>query len=169
MLPAVGRLSGIKRKLVIIACYLPPNYAVPKGRAALEHVSYCIIQAKRKYNEPLIVVTGDFNQWPLEEAMADYVEFNEVRCGPTRQGRSINRMFTNFPYSVTGTVPPLESDDSSKKSNHKVAFMSASLERAAPVVWLTYQYRYYNADSAKKFGDWLVAAPPISLYRCGTK
>ena len=35
VLPTVGNIPGYKEKLVTIACYLPPNYSVPKGRAAL--------------------------------------------------------------------------------------------------------------------------------------
>ena len=31
-------LPGYTRKLVVVACYIPPNYAVPRGRACLSHI-----------------------------------------------------------------------------------------------------------------------------------
>ena len=64
-------------------------------------------------------------------------------------------MLIHFTHRVAGTVPPLETDDGSKKSDHKVAFASASIPHASPFKWLSYSYRYYNKDSSKKFGGWL--------------
>ena len=127
IIPSVGRITGLKRKLVVIACYIPPNYTVPRGKAALEHIANCIIQAKRKYDDPMLVITGDFNQWGVHETMADFVDIKEVPVGPTRGDRCIDRLFQNFNHHVTGTTSPLETDDGSKKSDHRVVFASSSI------------------------------------------
>ena len=63
VLAAVGSIRGQSRKIVIVACYLPPSYNKTRGTAALEHIEDVIIEAKRIYNDPYVVVTGDFNQW----------------------------------------------------------------------------------------------------------
>ena len=148
--------------------YLPPNYTVNRGRKALEFIAGCVTRAKRQYVDPFIVVTGDFNQWGIEEALGDPLDMVEEDVGPTRSGRKIDRIFTNFHASSTGagTVPPLETDDqTAKKSDHMVAYMKASLPRKEVVEWLDYSYRFYNADSAKLFGGWLAHKDWGELFR----
>ena len=81
VLQEVGRVAGIGIKLVVIACYLSPNYAVPCGKAALEHIVNCIIQAKRKYDNPMIVVSGDFNQWKISETNEDLWTSMKLKAG----------------------------------------------------------------------------------------
>ena len=71
-----------------------------------------------------------------------------------RNNRCIDRTFLSYGHSVAGTVPLLESDDSTKNSNHKLAFLLSSIPRVAPYEWLSYSYWYYNPDSAKAFGGW---------------
>ena len=51
----------------MIGCYLPPNYKVPKARKALDFVAGCVTHVKRKFEDPFIVIAGDFNQWRVEE------------------------------------------------------------------------------------------------------
>ena len=87
--------------------------------------------------------------------MVDFIDFSEVQCGPMGKDRDIDRMFLKFNHEVGGTVPPLETDDSERKSNHKVAFMLSALDRAAPFECLTYSYRYFNRELADKFGGCL--------------
>ena len=94
----------------------------------------------------------------MEEVLADFTDVVESDVGPTRSGRCIDRVFTNFGGSVDkcGTVPPLETDDqTAKKSDHAVAYVRADLPRVAEVRWLDYMYRYFNEDSSKLFGGWL--------------
>ena len=92
--------------------------------------------------------------------LADFHDLTEAPVGPTRSGRSIDRIFTNFEDHIhdAGTVPPLETDDAqAKKSDHRVAFVRAALPRVVEVKWLNYSYRYYNEDSARLFGGWLAS------------
>ena len=94
----------------------------------------------------------------MEEVLTDHLDLIEEDVGPTRSGRSIDRIFTNFHDVVedAGTVPLLETEDQqAKKSDHMVAYLKARLPRVEPVKWLEYSYRYYNEDSAKIFGGWL--------------
>ena len=39
VLPCVGSIPGHSRKMVIISCYLPPGYDVPRGKSCLEYIS----------------------------------------------------------------------------------------------------------------------------------
>ena len=154
----VATVKGYSRKLVVVACYLPPNYTFTRARKAMDFIAGCVTRAKRQYDDPFLVVTGDFNQWKVEEVLADFADMDESDVGPTRSGRCIDRVFTNFSAAVDkcGTVPPLETDDqTSKKSDHAIAYVRADLPRVAEVKWLDYEYRYFNEDSSKLFGGWL--------------
>lgn len=64
-------MDGHSRKLAVVACYLPPNYKKSRGDEALSFITDTVIEIKRRYSNPYIVVAGDFNQWKLEEALSD--------------------------------------------------------------------------------------------------
>ena len=46
VLATLGNLPGYKEKLVTIACYLPPNYTVLRGRAALAYIEDVVVEIK---------------------------------------------------------------------------------------------------------------------------
>ena len=85
VLCAIGNLGGISRKIVVIACYVPPNYSAKRGKDFLDYLTDLVLQIKRKYTDPYIVVSGDFNQWDVEAALADYPDLGETCVGNKRQ------------------------------------------------------------------------------------
>ena len=111
---AVATLQRYGRKIVNIGAYIPPNYRVARGKKCLQYVAEAVMEAKRKYNEPTIIVAGDFNQWEVVGVLQDFSDISEVQVGPTRAGRSIDRIFINRVDRVRGygTVPPLDAQDS---------------------------------------------------------
>ena len=72
VLGAVGNLLGHSRKIVTLACYIPPNYAVGRGKDCLAYITDLVLHLKRTYKDPYIIVGGDFNQWDLSRALEDY-------------------------------------------------------------------------------------------------
>ena len=46
VLMTVGTLKGLSRKIVVVGCYIPPNYSMARGHGALDYISDCITQAK---------------------------------------------------------------------------------------------------------------------------
>ena len=171
ILVTLASLPGYSRKLITVACYLPPGYPVARGKAALAHIEDVVQEVKRQYKDPFIVVTGDFNQWDVAGALQDYPDLREADVGPTRKDRCLDRVFTNFERAVaeSGSVPPLEVEPgaSGAKSDHRVAYVTATLPRLRQFEWITYQYRYYNEESVKLFGDWLAAYDWAGLVQAG--
>ena len=106
-----------------------------------------------------MVVAGDFNQWDIGAALANFPDLSEAPVGAMRGGRSIDRIFTNFGEQISRsyTVPPLEADDpeNGRPSDHRVAVVTANLPRVDAFRWLKYSYRYYNDESVKKFRGWV--------------
>ena len=159
VLPVIGNLRGTVRKIVILAVYMPPNYNVPKANRCHDYIENVLISIRNKYRDPHIIVAGDFNQWPIQQALAEFVDLREVLVGPTRGDRSIDRIFSNMGRSVThsGTVPPLETEATvAAQSDHKVAYMTATLPRREAFEWITYTYRHFDDQAKAKFRDWLI-------------
>ena len=88
VLVTMSGLRGYSRKLLTVACYLPPNYSAARAKGALEHVENVIIELKRTYRDPFIVVGGDFNQWRIDEALIDFPDLKSR--GWTNKKRSMH-------------------------------------------------------------------------------
>lgn len=61
VLITAANLPCYKEKLITIACYLPLNYPVPKGRAAVSYIEDVVIEVKRRFKDPFLVIVDDFN------------------------------------------------------------------------------------------------------------
>ena len=159
VLVAVGSLVGHSRKIITIACYIPPNYPVPRGNSCLEYIASLVIEVKRRYKDPYIIISGDFNQWNPTPLFDDFTDIKETSDGPTRGNHIIDRTFHNFEQVTSkGILNPLQTDmDLVRESDHKVCYLTAKLAKKAKYRWLKYSYRYKNPDSCKQFGEWLVS------------
>ena len=160
VLVATGKIFGLSRKLVVTGAYVPPGYSVARGRGAIDYIKEYILEVKRKYRDPYLVIVGDFNQWKAEDATVDYLDIREADVGITRGGSCIDRIFTNLDSVVKATtLEPLETDQDDRnevrKSDLRIAFVETSLPRMRPYVWMKYSYRYYNKDSEQEYGQWL--------------
>ena len=156
VLPVAVNLYASKRRIYIIAAYIPPNYNVRKGKACLQHINNLILQIKRTAVDPYIVVAGDFNQWCIAEALVDFPELVEVHTPPTRDDRHIDKIFTNWSEDIheSGCLPPLETEGSAESktfSDHNIQYVCSRIPRKAPVNWQTYTYRPFNQKGADNF------------------
>ena len=142
--------------MAVVACYLSPNYSRARGEEALAFITDTIIEIKRKYSNPYIVVAGDFNQWRVDNALSD---LPEVAVGNTRKDKRIDHISTNTGRNVTesGTVAPLETEDlDARESDHRVAYSRTCLPRARTFEWQTYSYRHYNVQSLEELKSWIL-------------
>ena len=86
----LATLPGYSRKMIVLVCYLPPGYDVNGGRAAVGYIKDTIIEMKRLYRDPFIVVGGDFNQWEVQEAIGEFPDMSKSDVGPTRKDRCLD-------------------------------------------------------------------------------
>ena len=147
----IGNIKGVKEKVGVVTCYMPPNMTLLEARSMIEHVSDLVGELKRVHDGCLVVLGGDFNQWPIEEILEDHPDIKEADVGPTRGDRRIDRVFTNFSRSISesGTRTPLETEDGSP-SDHKQAFVRAVFEKVAPKT-TKYTYRPFTRRGADAF------------------
>ena len=103
--------------MVVLGCYMPPNYPAAKAKEFLDHITDVAIQVRRKHDDPFLVISGDFNQWDIKGALADYQDLEEVPVGLSRRAQSIDRTFTSFSSEINeaGALPTLEMDCGKKK------------------------------------------------------
>ena len=94
VLAALGTIPGHSRKMLVLAVYIPPGDTASRGNGCLDFLEDLMGKFKRKYSDPYTVFGGDFNQWQVEDIMADFIEMAEVDVGPTRGSRCIDRTFT---------------------------------------------------------------------------
>ena len=155
---ALGNIRGILRKLLVLGCYVPPNYTARRGKQFLDYLTDLILHLKRKYTDPYILVGGDFNQWDLSAALEDYKDLQEVHVGATRGNKAIDRCFHNFGECIkkAGVLPPLETPDSAKKSDHLLVYAEAEIPRFEAYELITYSYRRYTEEAGEAFREWVV-------------
>ena len=171
ILTAIGSIQGLSRKVALIGCYIPPNYTTVRATACLNHIEELVIEMKRRLKDPLIIVTGDFNQWKIDQALQEFRDLTETTAGPTRGNRVIDRTFSNFDnITEAGILDPLQTEDieQPRESDHKIFYMTASIRRKEKYRWLSYTYRYNNEESSKKFGDWIVSKDWAELLQTPT-
>ena len=140
---------------------------VPQAKACLDHITDAVLEMRQRYVNPYVVVTGDFNQWRIDQALEDYIDIVESDVGPTRGDRKIDRIFTNFPRSIieAGSLPPLETDGPERKvSDHRIAYVGANLPGKGPGKTLKYTYRYFDKQAGAAFKDWTIRQDWKEVY-----
>ena len=115
------------------------------------YLSDLVAKAKRTLGNIPVVVSGDFNQWPVQDLLDEHSDLSEVDHGPTRLGRSIDRTFVNFHRAVrsSGTSTPLETEEGNK-SDHRVAYLEAAFD-VQPQKKVSYTYRAFTPEGAEQF------------------
>ena len=169
VLPIVASITKIRRKFLIIAIYIPPNYTVNRGAACLQHVNNLVLHIKRNSTDPYIILAGDFNQWDIAGALEDFPELVEVETPPTRGDRKIDKIYTNWHSDIhdAGCIPPLETEgppSTRTYSDHSIQYMCSRLSRKSPTTWEVYSYRPYNEGAANDFCDELGSVSWTELY-----
>ena len=99
-----------------------------------------MVHVKQVFTDPYIILAGDFNQWDISNAITDFPDLKEAPVGQTRGDLSIDRIFTNLSRSIkeAGSLSPLENQDGSKQSDHRIAFCKAEMAKLRTFTWQKY-------------------------------
>ena len=158
VLPLSLTHMNIARKILVIAAYIPPGYSVPRGRACLQHICDLVLDMKNKHPDPLLIIAGDFNQWEVGEALAEFSDMTEVLTPPTRGDRHIDKIFTNWAEDISdsGCLPPLSTivaEGLGTNSDHNVQYLTARLPRKEPVKWEVFTHRPFSDKGCEMFKE----------------
>jgi hypothetical protein len=125
---ATGKLTGSTRKLVVIGVYLPPKMTANQTKEALENVCLAVLKVKEEFQNPYIVIGGDFNGRNFEDSISDYPDLSVLITGPTRGSATLDKVACNMIEEVVNIMvrEPLCTEEGSF-SDHKTIFVHASL------------------------------------------
>ena len=104
---ATGRRKGQRRKILIIAVYIPPWYAAERSRKCLRYVNDCLLLLTTRYDDPYIFIGGDYNRRDARMAAADFPHIKIVNTPPTRGNACLDLISTNVPDLIVdkGVTP----------------------------------------------------------------
>lgn len=170
VLPTAATVAGVSRKFFIIATYIPPGYAVPRGKACMQHVADIVLDIKTRHADPFIVVSGDFNQWDMANSLAEFPDIEEVPGPPTRGSRKIDKVFLNWLEDVhdSGCLPPLDTELEGERktfSDHRVQYVCSRLIKKESVKWETFSFRPMTVKGEQDFR----AELSVQDWSCVTK
>jgi len=125
-----------------------------------------IHEAKRRLDQPMVVVAGDFNQHDIKRGLSEHIDVKEVIAGPTRGTRAIDKIFVNFPVTDRGVIAPLQANEEGQgsDSDHRVVYASTTIERRRKRPWEKFYTRKFTEERSKKFGEWLLTQNWEDVY-----
>ena len=155
VLPVITPIQGQARRMAIIAAYIPPGYSVARGRGCMQHISDLVLKVKSDIDDPLVCVAGDFNQWDVENYLADYPDLEEVLTAPTRNNRRIDRVFLNWNVSKHCCRSPLATEPDregiTSSSDHNIQLVETTIDLRQSKKWTKVTFRPYTLSGAAEF------------------
>lgn len=115
-----------------------------------------IMAIKNKYNDPYLIIGGDFNRRNLKEATREYPEVRQIITGPTRADATLDIIATNFNDSLedSGLLDPVFNLDDIE-SDHKTVFAKHRMPKVPSYDVQDYSYFHLDKAGDERFGGWL--------------
>ena len=153
---AVGRRTGQRRKVLVISAYIPPNASAETNKSFLSYVCDVILAQKAKYNDPYVILAGDFNRRDVNQATRDFPDMKIVKTPPTRGRATLDIISTNLIAGLkdAGVTAPIQSVDG-VPSDHKTVYATFHMPRVPQYKIVKYSYIRKNEESLAKFDSWL--------------
>jgi hypothetical protein len=101
---AIANVKGHEKRVVIIAAYMPPSMNADQSKECMQYLVDLLHEAKQVCDSPHIYVAGDFNQFQVQDALAEHADLKEVKLGKTRGNRAIDRSSQTFMEKFTSGV-----------------------------------------------------------------
>lgn len=164
---AVGRRTGQRRKVVVLAVYIPPSYNADRSRRALQYVNDCLLLLSSRYDNPHIFVGGDFNRRDAKQATRDLPSIKIVPTPPTRGRSTLDIILTNVECIVEAFVTsPIQSNQS--ESDHKVVNVRTKMPRVGQYQVRSFSYVHITEEGLEKFRRWLTKQSWNTVYKAKT-
>ena len=153
---AVGRRVGQRRKVVVLAIYIPPWYNADQNRSLFKYTNDAIMALKIKYEDPYFMVAGDFNRRDFRLATNEYPDIKSITTGPTRGDAVLDVIGSNMNDTIIdcGTVEPITSGDG-VPTDHRTVFSQFRVPRVPDYTIESYSYLHLNEEGHEKFGRWI--------------
>ena len=145
---AIGRRTGQRRKVCVVAVYLRLWYPAERTRRCLVYVNDCITILSSPDVDPYFYVGGDFNKKDVRRATAHFPLIRTVTTPPTRGNNILDDIATNnLPQLVDSGVTHPIANQHNIESDHKVVFASFRMPRVQPYSVNSYTKVCWTLDS----------------------
>ena len=152
---AIGRRVGQRRKIQVVAVYIPPSYDADQNEAHLNAVKDIIINLRRRYDNPYTMLAGDFNKRDAKKATADFPDMKIIPTPPTRGTNVLDIIITSFNDILidSGVTDPIECMEG-MKSDHKTVFAKFRMPRVPSYEIQDYEYYHITQEACQAFANW---------------
>ena len=156
VMAAIGRRAGQRRKIAFVCVYVPPWYNAQQNASLYGYVNDVILALKNKYENPMLVLGGDFNRRDHRQMVRDFPEMKAISTEATREGAVLDILLTNFNDLIVdkGTAMPIENDDG-VPTDHMTVFSTFRIPRVPTYSIQEYSYNYISDEGVNAFGRWL--------------
>ena len=154
---AVGRRVGQRRKVVALVVYIPPWYNFQQNQSLFDYVNDAILALKSKYENPYLIVGGDFNRRSFAAATAEAPEIKPILTGPTHGNATLDILTSNVNHMLVdqGTVRPVYTRGG-EESDHMTVFAQIRMPKEVPSYAVEkYSYFHLTEEGDQEFGRWL--------------
>ena len=81
---------------MVLVAYIPPYYNAQQNASVLSYINDALTALKAKYDDPYIIVGGDFNGRRFVQAVREHPEIKSVTTGPTRNDAVLDIVGSNM-------------------------------------------------------------------------
>ena len=149
-----GKVGDLQQAFVIFVCYLPPKRSAGTLEAFCVKLSDGIEFVKEKHDNSFIIITGDFNKKCISPALCDFPDIQLVPHVPARGNACLNLTFSNLGQYIdeVRSLPPLESNDGLRVSDHNIVTLQCKIPRLAHLVKKRITFRPFTTRGEVEFG-----------------
>lgn len=158
ILCCVGSIDGVGKKVAVLVVYIPPQTNAATVEKINEFIGDSVETIIEKYDDPHIVITGDFNKKNVTECLGDFPEIQLIQTPATRGEACLDKCYSNLtPFIKNSRVlPPLESNDGTTESDHKIIMVHSLFTRIHVFKKRKIRFRPYTKRGEKVFGELLI-------------
>ena len=163
-----GTVAGNKRRVFLIAVYVPPKTKSSTFSELCECIINFINKMKSENSDPLFMIGGDFNKRDLAPVTDCFPDLNTHDTPPSRGDNFLDLVVSNMVLRsvITSAHPPLETPDGIK-SDHTSILTEYMLSKRIKVKWTKYKSRHITKDGEEKFARRLAGEYWEGLYKDG--
>ena len=127
----------------------------PQAETGVRTLSAIIGKIKTDYENPHIVLGGDYNGYDISTLLDDFTDLSVHITPPTRGNRTIDIAITNMEDKISSSrvISPLRNDESQVESDHKIVLVEANWKHSHQFKWVKTWGRQLGEQNIKKCTD----------------
>ena len=156
LLCAEGKIAGVPCKVVVLGAYIPPKTRADTAKKIMESIHTAIESAKQDYNDPILIVGGDFNRFDHDLALGDFPNVVLIPTDPTRGDKRLDLAWSNLEQwrTLTSVRDPLTTVDGTP-NDHRIIYVENAIRSSHRFkkIWIRTRPKTRRGDTL--FKKWI--------------